>query len=66
MSAMSEHLGIGDRTIRRWASGSSEPPAALWQQLLATIEERQQQLAEVRDQLERHLTNIRTFTQKHE
>jgi hypothetical protein len=46
-------LGVGDRPLRRWAAGEVEPPPGVWRELLATIEERQQQLTAVRNELTR-------------
>jgi hypothetical protein len=54
-SDMAHHLGIGDRTIRRWAAGETQPAEPLWGKLLAAIDERQEQLAQIREKIARYL-----------
>jgi hypothetical protein len=48
---MSDALGVGDRTVRRWAAGETEPAPGVWHELLKAIEARQAQLARVRDEI---------------
>jgi hypothetical protein len=50
---MSDALGVGDRSVRRWAAGETEPAPGVWRELLEAIEARQAQLARVRDAVSR-------------
>jgi hypothetical protein len=48
---MSDVLGVGDRTVRRWVAGETEPAPGVWRELLEAIEARQAQLARVWDEI---------------
>lgn len=37
---LARDLGVADRTVRRWVSGTSEVPAGLWVDLLRLTQER--------------------------
>lgn len=50
-SALARDLGVADRTVRRWAAGTSEPPAGLYFDLLRLTQERAQRLDGLSDRL---------------
>lgn len=39
-SVLARELQVSDRTMRRWAAGTHEPPAGLWADLLRVTQER--------------------------
>ena len=41
---MASALGVGDRVLRRWATGEVEPPPGIWRELLEAIDARRAQL----------------------
>src|SRR6516225_1592470 len=51
---MASALGVGDRVLRRFATGEVEPPPGIWRELLEAIDARRAQLEHVRDELARH------------
>jgi hypothetical protein len=55
-SDISRDLGVSDRTIRRWASGSDDVPPGAYLDLLRLCQERAAELEEVIDQLPRAAT----------
>lgn len=51
--AMLDMLGVGERPFRRWLAGE-EPPAGVWNDLLAAIRNQEHELKKVREQLIGH------------
>jgi hypothetical protein len=50
-SALARDLAVSDRTVRRWAAGTSEPPGGLYADLLRLTMERAQVLDELAPRL---------------
>ncbi len=38
-SALARELYVSDRTMRRWASGTHEPPPSIWQAIREIVDE---------------------------
>lgn len=47
MAAMARRRQVNERTVRRWASGTSPIPDGLWLELRADISERRGELGEL-------------------
>jgi hypothetical protein len=50
-STLSHSLGVSDRTMRRWASGATEPPCSIWADLMKLTVERVQTLRRLSERL---------------
>lgn len=51
-------LSVGDRPLRRWAAGETEPPTGVWPELLEVVDARLAELSRVRGELARRTQSL--------
>lgn len=55
---LAHHLGVNDRTVRRWLSGQDEPRPGVWDDLEQLLAERMRAQRQARTVLREHRRNL--------